>query len=96
MIHASSRLPHSLPHSPFPTLPHFLSLKIVESDLVNRFVNCAKYAYIYIYIHTHTHTILLIIIVDLSPSPLLHQPTQTSIYMNTPLPPFNGNPHTGF
>lgn len=73
MIHASSRLPHSLPHSPFPTLPHFLSLKIVESDLVNRFVNCAKYAYIYIYIYTHTHTILLIIIVDLSPSPLLHK-----------------------
>lgn len=25
-----------------PTFPHFLSLKIVERDLVNRFVNCAK------------------------------------------------------
>lgn len=28
---------------------HFLCLKIVEIDLVNRFVNCAKYAYMYIY-----------------------------------------------
>lgn len=95
MIHASSRLPHSLPHSPFPTLPHFLSLKIVESDLVNRFVNCAKYAYIYIYTHTHTHDLAHHHrrFITLPPPP----PTDTNIHLygHAP-PPFNGNPHTGF
>lgn len=38
------------PHSPLPTVPHFLSLKFVEIDLVNRLFNCAKYTYMYIYI----------------------------------------------
>lgn len=35
------------PNSPFPTFPHFLSLYIVEIDLVYRFVNCDKYACMY-------------------------------------------------
>lgn len=48
MIHAFSRLPHSLPHFPFPTFPLFLCLKIVEIDLVNGFVNCANYANMYV------------------------------------------------